>query len=88
MAEPPQEKRRDKARDQRRERRVARGRSSRCPQHAKHHRGGPEQSDQHPDIDRDALAALELEPDREEVTEEGAEAGDKKPEKAEKKEKK
>src|SRR6478609_7328978 len=73
MAEPPQENRRDETRHQRRKRRVARGRRRRHPHHAEHDRGRPEQPDQYTDIDRDAFAALELQPHRKQVAEKRAE---------------
>ena len=61
------------ARDQRRERGIARGEGGGDPEHAKHDRRRPEQPDQHADIDGDALAAFEFQPDREQVAEKGAE---------------
>ncbi len=76
IAEPPQRDRRHRARHQCRQRRVA-GREGGCePDDAEPDRRRPEQAEQHADIGGDALAALELQPDRKQVSEEGAERGD------------
>eukprot|EP01035_Chromulina_nebulosa_P030874 gene30875-41081_t len=73
---PPQENRRDDAGGQCRERRVARGEGAGEPGQAEHDRGRKEQAEHDADIDGDALAALEVQPDREEVAEKGGEPGD------------
>ena len=75
MAEPPQEQGRDEGCHQRRERGVSRGEGGSQPDQAEHQGRRPEQADQHADIGGNTFAAVEFEPDREEVAEEGAECG-------------
>src|SRR5579859_5905929 len=74
VLEPPQEQRRNHACRQRRQRGVAEREGEREPDRAEQDRRRPDQTDQDADIDGNALAALEFEPDREDVAEESPEA--------------
>jgi hypothetical protein len=67
--------RHDDSRRQRRQRGITEQESHHQPDDGEDQRHLPGQADQHAEIGGDALAALEPEPDREEMTEKGAEAG-------------
>ena len=76
MAVEQEQRRRQRACHQRRARRVAGPPRHHQPDQAEGDRARPEQAEQHADIGRDALAALEAEPDRKQVAEKRAECGD------------
>ena len=69
----PQRDRRQRAGDQRRERRIAGGKGDREPDDAEQQRDRPGQAEQHADIGGDAFAAFEAQPDRKEMADERAE---------------
>src|SRR6266545_3399344 len=73
----PERDRRRRACDQSGERGIAGERGGREPDQAEQQPHRPSEPEQHANIGGNALAALELEPDRKEMPDEGAEAGGK-----------
>ena len=71
----PKAERREGASNQCRKRRIAGCGGNRQPDHAKCQCRWPVEADEHTDVGRDAFAALELQPHREEVTDKSPEAG-------------